>query len=273
MPILGFECISNILAAAKFESLKYFLPVLIVIAHAVHAQKTDSLIKENAPSKKREDKITVTLYERYITDAKGNVRYDENIVSNFKVNRWLRTEVGIRFGHRPQKFDSYYHYKLELQTKSFWNTVRVFARVSNDINQSAPAYSRSYYIGVAEVRRPLSKSFAFLAAWGHVLATQRNNSLDGTPSFSGTQTNYNAYKIGFRYLLNSEGYTELTCGNYDVFNPYTPANSFLQIHFEYDISRRISFTSNYRYQFDKTVNRPLINFLIACVRIHFAKYY
>ena len=249
--------------------MKYFLAALLIVPGSLCAQKTDSIRKDQP--RKPEDKITLTLYERLISDAKGNVRYDENIVSNFRLNRWLRTEAGIRFGHRPQKFDSYYHYKLELQTKSFWNTVRVFVRLSNDITQSAPAYSRSYYIGVAEVRRSLSKSISFLAAWGHVLATQRNNSLDGIPSFNGTRTNFTAYKIGFRYLLRQKGFTELTCGNYDVFNPYTPANSFLQMSFEYDLSRRISFTSNVRYQFDKTIDKPLSNFLIAGVRIHFAK--
>jgi hypothetical protein len=245
--------------------LKPFIVALFTLPCSLFAQKADSI------RTKPEDKITLTLYERVITDSKGNVRYDENIVYNFKLNRWLRTEAGIRFGHRPQKFDSYYHYKLELQTKSFWNTVRVFVRLSNDITQSSPAYSRSYYIGVAEVRRPLSKSFSFLAAWGHVLATQRNKSLELTPSFDGTQTNYNAYKVGFRYLLNKKGFTELTCGNYDVFNPYAPANSFLQMHFEYDLSRRISFTSNFRYQFDQTPDKPLSNFYIAGVRIHFTK--
>jgi hypothetical protein len=237
----------------------------LFIPFSLFSQKVDST------RKKPEDKVTLTLYERLITDAKGNIRYDENIVSNFRLNQWLRTEAGIRFGHRPEKFDSYYHYKFELQTKSFWNTVRVFARLSNDITQSPPTYSRSYYIGVAELRRPLSNSFSFLAALGHVLATQRNKSLDGAPSFTGTQTNYNAYKIGFRYLLKQKGFIELTCGNYDVFNPYTPANSFLQMHFEYDLSRRISFTSNFRYQFDKSIDKPLSNFYIAGVRIHFAK--
>ena len=224
------------------------------------------------PSSKRpEDIITLWLYERVIWDAMGNVRYDENIVSNFKMNQWLRAEAGFRTGHRPEKFDSYYHYKLELQTKSFWQTVRFFVRLSNDVNQSAPVYSRSYYLAVAEVRRPFSKSFSFLAAWGQVLATQRNNSLDGMPSLTGTQTNYTAYKIGVRYTLRENGFVEATCGNYDVFNPYIPSNSFLQTHFEYDISRRTSLTSNLRYQFDHDIGTPLSYFIIVGVRLHFAK--
>ena len=249
--------------------MKFFLLTLFIVPYSLCAQKTDSVRKDRP--KKPEDKITLSIYERVISDAKGNVRYDENIVSNFKLNRWLRTEAGIRLGHRPQKFDSYYNYKLELQTKSFWNTVRVFVRVTNEITQSAPAYSRSYYISVAEVRRPLSKLFSFVAAWGQVLVTQRNKSVDAMPSFSGTQANYTAYKIGLRYLLKEKGFTELMCSNYDVFNPSPPANSFLQLHLEYDLSKRISFTSNLRYQFDKTIDKPLNNFLIAGVRIHFAK--
>jgi len=246
--------------------LKFLLLLaLILISLTLQAQQIDSLRKAKAP----DDKITVSLYERVISDAKGNLRYDENIVSNLKLNQWLRGEAGFRWGHRPQKFDSYYHYKLELQTKSFWNTVRVFARISNDINQSAPLYVRSYYIAAAEVRRPLSRSFSFLAAWGHVLATQRNNSLDQSPSFSGTQTNYNAYKIGVRYALRQKGFVEATCGNYDVFNPYVPTNSFLQMHFEYRLSSRASFTSNLRYQFDKNFDKPLSYFFIAGVRLRF----
>jgi hypothetical protein len=262
--------VSNIFAA-NYDVLKIFFPALFMVAHLVQAQKVDSLRKEQMPSKKRDDKMTLSLYERVIWDAQGNVRYDENIVSNLKLNPWLRAEGGIRFGHHPQKFDSYYHYKLELQTKSFWQTVRFFIRLSNDVNKSTPVYARSYYLAVAEVRRPISKSFSVLAAWGQVLATQRDNSSDAAPSFSGTQTNYMAYKIGLRYAMKEKGYVEATLGNYDVFNPYMPSNSFLQTHFEYDLSRRTSFTSNLRYQFDHSLDKPLGYFIIAGVRLHFAK--
>jgi len=250
--------------------LKIFFPALLLIAHLVHAQRADSLRKEQTPSKKQEDKITLSLYERVIWDAQGNVRYDENIVSNFKLNSWLRAEGGIRFGHRSQKFDSYYHYKLELQTKSFWQTVRFFVRLSNDINKSTPVYARSYYLAVAELRRPISKSFSFLAAWGQVLATQRDNSSDAAPSFSGTQTNYMAYKVGLRHT-REKGFMEAMVGNYDVFNPYMPSNSFLQMHFEHELSKRVSFTSNLRYQFNTSLDKPLSYFIIAGVRLHFAK--
>ena len=250
--------------------MKIFFPALFLVAHLVQAQKADSLYKEKAPAKRPEDKITLSLYERVIWDAQGNVRYDENIVSNFKLNSWLRGEGGIRFGHRPEKFDSYYHYKLELQTKSFWQTVRFFVRLSNDINRSNPVYARSYYIAVAEARRPISKSFSFLAALGQVLATQRDNSTDGSPSFSGTQTNYMAYKVGLRHT-RKKGFTEAMVGNYDVFNPYMPSNSFLQMHFEQDLSKRVSFTSNLRYQFNTSLDKPLSYFIIAGVRLHFTK--
>ena len=243
------------------------MPVLFLVVHSLQAQRVDSLRKL---SKRPEDKMTLSLYERVIWDAQGNVRYDENIVSNFKLNSWLRGEGGIRFGHRPQKIDSYYHYKLELQTKSFWQTVRFFVRLSNDINKSTPVYARSYYLAVAEARRPVSKSFSFLAAWGQVLATQRDNSSDAAPSFSGTQTNYMAYKVGLRHT-GENGFVEAMVGNYDVFNPYMPSNSFLQMHFERDLSKRVSFTSNLRYQFNTSLNKPLSYFIIAGVRLHFTK--
>ncbi len=130
-------------------------------------------------------------------------------------------------------------------------------------------YARSYYIAVAEARKPISKSLSFLAAWGHVLATQRDNSSDGIPALSGTSTNYNAYKIGFRYTFRAKGFIETTCGNYDVFNPYQPNNSFLQTHFEYNLSSRTALTSNFRYQFDYSLYKPLSYFLIAGVRLRF----
>lgn len=243
--------------------------VLLFSTHLLLAQKADSLKKDSPPTKKPEDKIILTPYERVIWDTKGNVRWDENIVANFKLNSWLRSEVGFRMGHRSQRFDSYYHYKLELQTKSFWNAVRIFVRLSNDINQSAPVYSRSYYIAVAELRRPISKSLSFLAAGGHLLATQRDNLLEAAPSFNGAHTNYTAYKVGLRYTLKEKGFLEASCGNYDVFNPYQPAYSFLQTHFEYKLSQRTSFTSNLRYQFDTYVDKPLGYFIIAGMRIRF----
>lgn len=246
-----------------------FLLLLLTTQHLL-SQKVDSLKQstETTP-KKKEDKLLLSLYERVIWDVNGNVRYDENIVSNLKLNDWLRAEGGFRLGHRPQKFDSYYHYKLELQTKSFWKTARIFIRLSNDVNQSAPKYARSYYIAVTELRRPLSKSFSVLAAFGHVIATQRDNLQDGTPSFSGTKTDYNAYKVGLRYSLRDKGFVEAMCGNYDVFNPYQPSNSFLQTHFEYELSKRVLWTSNLRYQFDSRLDQPLGYFIIAGVRIRY----
>jgi len=244
------------------------LPALFIVAHSLQAQKVDSLRKS---AKRPEDKMTLSLYERVIWDAQGNARYDENIVSNFKLNPWLRGEGGIRFGHRPEKFDSYFHYKLELQTKFFWQTVRFFIRLSNDVNKSTPVYARSYYLAVAEIKQPISKSFSFLGSFGEVLATHRDNTTDVSPSFSGVQTNYFAYRIGLRYLLKEKGYMEGMIGNYDVFNPYMPSNSFLQTHFEYDLSRRVSFTSNLRYQFNTSLDKPLGYFIIAGVKLHFAK--
>ncbi len=98
----------------------------------VNAQKTDSLKTEEL-KEKESDKITVLMYVRVIRDAAGNVRMDENIVPNFKLNKWLRLELGVRQGERPQQFGSYNHYKVELQTKMILKTVRLLARLSDNI--------------------------------------------------------------------------------------------------------------------------------------------
>ena len=97
------------------------------------AQNVNLPIAKDGLAKPKSDKITLLTYARVISDAKGNLRADENVVGNFKLINWLKLEAGYRQGERPHSFDSYYHYKFELQTKSFWKTVRVIGRISDNV--------------------------------------------------------------------------------------------------------------------------------------------
>src|SRR5882724_7119571 len=121
--------------------------ILLILVTSVIAsgQKTDSL--KNRPLSEhslKSDAMTLLIYTRTISDANGNVRFDQNIVPNFKVNKWLRVELGIRQGERPNNIGAYNHYKIEIQTKSFFKTVRLIARMSDNIvRYTSPNYSRT----------------------------------------------------------------------------------------------------------------------------------
>jgi hypothetical protein len=108
---------------------------LFVVLFDFHAAAQQALPGKDTLIEKRPqtDKITLLTYVRAISDNKGNIRVDENIVGNFKLINWLKLEAGIRQGERPKNFDSYYHYKLELQTKSFLKILRIIARVSDNV--------------------------------------------------------------------------------------------------------------------------------------------
>jgi len=122
-----------------------------LLSGSVFAQKKDSTL--------RTEKLMLLIYSRIISDANGNVRIDENFVPNIRLNKLLKLELGIRQRERPQRFDSYYHYKVELQTKSFWKTLRFIARLSdNVIKYPTPSYAKSNYLFIAESKFTLSKT-------------------------------------------------------------------------------------------------------------------
>ncbi len=212
------------------------------------------------------------LYARVISDASGNVRVDQNIVPNFRLNNWLRVEAGVRFGERPQKFDSYYHYKLELQTKSFWKTVRFFGRLSENVIQyPMPVYAKSNYLIVAELKRPVAHSLVAMLAWGYVFSAQQNNSLDAIPATTGSVSGYPTYKIALRYLLGDKGFIEAVYGAYDVFNPYVLSSPFLQTSFEYELGERTALYSYFRYQYNSAITTPLNDFIGLGVKLSLKK--
>lgn len=90
------------------------------------------------------------VYVRTVKDSKGNFRFDQNVVPRFKLTNLLSLELGLRHGETTEAFDAYNHYKIELQTKYFWNRLRFFTRLSDNIIKAPTVYSRSNYITVAE---------------------------------------------------------------------------------------------------------------------------
>lgn len=237
---------------------------LLGLSFSLNAQQSDSV------GKSKTEKIFLLVYARVITDANGNWRTDQNIVSNFRLNRWLKLELGVRHGETTNQFGAYYHYKIELQTRSFWEKVRFVARLSdNVVDYTNPDYRRSNYLLIAESKLPLSKSWIILAAYGYVYSSTQNNSQEGLPNIDqGKGNNYPTYKAGLRYLIKEKGNLDFVVGSYDVFNPYLLVSPFTQVSFDYEITKRTALYSYFRYQFDHKIDVPLNYFLGVGVRVH-----
>lgn len=247
-----------------------FVLLLAVSCKYTYAVCQSDLVAKESISEKKPDRISLLLYSRIISDSKGNLRIDENVVPNFKLNNWLRLELGLRQGERPQRFDSYYHYKIEVQTKSFWKTLRFVVRLSdNVIKYPNPDYVRSNYLVIAESKWPLSKNFVALAAAGYNFSFQKNYSHETAPLINeGDKNNYPVFKIALRYLINEKGFIETVYGSYDVFNPYLLASPFIQVSSEYEMSKHCDWYLYYRYQYNNSINMPLNDFLGIGVKLH-----
>ena len=232
--------------------------IITVWGMSGNAQKFDSLKTKTGSKKTEPDGTTLLMYVRVIRDAAGNIRMDENIVPNFKLNKWLRLEVGLRQGERPQQLGSYNHYKVELQTKSILKTVRFLARLSDNVIQyPQPRYVKSNYLFIAEGRQKISHYFTALISYGYVFTYQQNNINQAEPVTKGVANNYPTYKIGLRYALKDKGFLEASYGAYDVFNPYLLSTPFTQATFDYEINKRWTFYSYFRYQFYQSLDTPL----------------
>ncbi len=235
--------------------------------------RTTKAEKAGSPARKTEV-VSLLLYSRTIVDVHGNVRFDQNVVPTFRLNRTLKLQVGFRLGERPRNFDAYYHYKVELQTRQFWNTVRFLARMStNVIENPGPdggvPYTRSNYLGVAEGRYPLSKKFLFVGGLGYVYTFQKDNNLDGLPVVDGVRKTHLIYKAALHYEFSERGFVGAAFGTYDVFNPYNLNEPFAQVDCEYDISERSTLYTYFRYQEAGHFNEPLNSFIGLGVRLHF----
>ncbi|HZY79487.1 MAG TPA: hypothetical protein VFE50_08190 [Cyclobacteriaceae bacterium] len=207
------------------------------------------------------------LYTRTIRDSHGNFRFDQNVVPKFTLNKLLRLEVGLRHGENTSALDAYYHYKIELQTRRFWNTVSFLTRMSDNIIKSPTVYSKSNYLAIAEGRIQLTSRFIALMGLGGVASFQRNGVKDVAPSFHGDKRIFPTYRVSLRYLVNEDWFVSAVYGAYDTFNPYFPESPFLQIDTEYDFSHRVALYAYFRYQYDKQVNAALNDFLGLGIRI------
>jgi len=255
--------------------LKFVLIGISVITFAYNATAQDikAIHSDTLPliqEKQKSYKLRLLVYMRVISDPKGSVRFDENIVPNFRILKWLRMELGIRQGERTQYFNSYYHYKMELQTKWLAKKVRLIARISdNVITFPAPPYRKTNELFVVETKYPLSKSFQGLASLGYVFSAQQNNDLNALPTSQGTLLNYPTFKIAIRYLIKNKGFIEAVYGSYDVFNPYELNKPFVQLTEEYELSHLCTFYSYLRYQYNNNFLTPNNYFLGAGILFHF----
>jgi hypothetical protein len=207
------------------------------------------------------------LYTRTIRDSRGNFRFDQNIVPNIRIGKALRLELGLRHGETGGAFDAYYHYKVELQTKSFWKTLRFIARLSDNIWKAPDVYSRSNYLAIAESRFRLHPKFSFLVGAGAVAQVQRNNVKDIAPLFNGSRKLFPTYRLTARYHASERWFIDAVYGAYDTFNPYPALSPFVQVDTEYDLSGHVILYGYLRYQFDHQIDMPVNDFLGLGMRL------
>ena len=258
------------MAIASKKSLIIILGILFSLkafSQEINGVK-DSLNKD----KPKPDQITLMTYARVISDANSNIRCDENLVGNFKLKNLFRLEAGIRFGERPQHFDSYYHYKLELQTKYFFKIARVIGRISDNVlNYPYPSYRKTNILFALETKYSLSKAFQVLAAGGYVITAQQNNKPDALPTTKGIQNNYLIFKLAVKYNISEKSHIELAYGSYDVFNPYALNSPFSQISGDIELSKVVTLYSYFRYQYKSNITTPNNYFFVLGIMFHLPK--
>ena len=229
-----------------------FVFLLISIAGLIttHAQtsRADSTKKAND---KKKDAFSILVYTRTISNSKGDFRFDQNVAPNFKILKWLRMEVGIRHGEAAGNLDAYSHYKVEFQTKSFFNRTRLIMRLSDNIESYGVSnFSRTNYLGLAETKIPVSQRWEAIANIGYVVIYKQNHVNEDAPLFFGDSGQHGIYKFGIKYKMK-KGALEAALGTYDVFNPYQLNQPFYQVGLDYDLWERGKLYSYYRYQYNQ----------------------
>lgn len=237
------------------------------------------ILKDTVAAKaaRKSDKLRLVTYIRVISDARGAWRTDQNVVTNFAIGKLFRGEAGFRLGERPSHIPAYYHYKLELQTRYLWKTVRALARLSDNIfSYPSPSFRKTNEIFVAELRSPVWHSLQLLGGAGYVFSSQQNKSLDALPVGVGhsnypiAQNNYPVFRVMLRYMTK-KGYAEGTFGSYDVFNPYYYNSPFLQVMGERELSELCTLTGYFRYQYNYSIQTPLNYFFSLGLVFHLIK--
>jgi len=207
------------------------------------------------------------IYMRTIRDAKGNFRFDQNVVPNIRINKILRLELGLRHGETTQSFDAYYHYKVELQTKLFWNKLRFIARLSDNILKAPTIYSRSNYLTIAESRFKIDPKFSLIIGAGGVAQFQHNGIKDAAPLLNGNRKIFPTYRLTVRYHASERWLIDAVFGAYDTFNPYLARSPFFQVDTEYDLTKHVVLYGYLRYQFDHHIDTPVNDFLGLGIRL------
>lgn len=215
--------------------------------------------------------LRLSLYTRAIFDVQGRRRVDENVLANFRTGRWLRVEAGFRQGERPGVADAYYHYKLELQSIYFWNFVRAFVRVSdNVINAPAPSYRKTNRLIVVDGKYAFTSWLRLNLGVGYLFSSRQDYIPDARPTLRGKQVNSPIFRAGLRYTFR-KGSVEAVYGTYDVFNPYPVDQPFMQVVGELKLNNSCSLISYLRYQYDKALLTPANYFLCVGLQFYFPK--
>ncbi len=234
------------------------------------SQKQDSLPKNN---RRPEDKLRLSLYERFIANRNGLLRTDQNLVANFRIYKWLRADLGIRSGERiSPRNTSYSAYKLELQTRYFNGTTRALVRLSNNIiGYLDPKLRRTNQLFALENRVPLGSRLQALVGCGYVFPYTQYHSQSSLPLINSNSLNpYPIFKMTLKYFsAKKDGFIEYTFGSYDVFNAYELNRPFMQVAFEKDLNEKMQLFGYYRYQMDGTLMMYYNNFLSVGLVYHF----
>jgi len=242
---------------------------LAITAFPFHALLAQDSIRE---IKRKPDKFSFLTYVRVISDANKNVRTDQNFIGNLKLCKWLRLEAGFRKGERPSHSNSYYHYKVELQSNYFRNTIRAVVRISdNIINFPIPSYRKTNKLIAFEAKYMVSRFFQLRGGLGYLFSSRQDYVTDVKPTFKGVQSNYPIFKVALRYRTTKKGDLEIAYGSYDVFNPYYYSSPFFQLSYDRELSELCSLYSYFRYQYNNNVLVAGNYFFCLGIQFHLVK--
>ena len=217
---------------------------------------TKPLPQKNPPTlehKKHTDALHLLIYSRLINNHNGRSRLDESFICNFKVYDLFRLEAGVRLGERSSALLSYYQYKFELQSNTFFDYFHLYARLSQNVqNTPTPMLRQSNWLLISEGRYFLSPKFQSMVALG-VVFNASNSTPSLFPTVSGTSQNHPLFKATLRYFLKEASFVDVIYGNYDLFNPYQTNSPFFQAMIEHELSDSIALYTYVRYQYLNSV--------------------